>query len=123
MATRTQTRRTSSGGQSRARTSGRAAETAAVADHSPKPDGHGLRVPVPHLSVTSTPVHVPHAGVPHLRVPGLAAIGSGSTPGRLLWLGGLAAVAALGVIDWPVAAVVAAGSYVAEQRARHIDRE
>jgi hypothetical protein len=38
--------------------------------------------------------------------------------GRVLWWGGLAAVAAVGVVDWPVAALVAAGSWVAEQYAK-----
>lgn len=36
------------------------------------------------------------------------------TAGRVLWWGGLAAVAAFGVVDWPVAA----GSWVAEQHAK-----
>src|SRR5512143_1023735 len=40
------------------------------------------------------------------------------TAGRVLWWGGLAAVAAFGVVDWPVAALVAAGSWVAEQSAK-----
>jgi hypothetical protein len=37
---------------------------------------------------------------------------------KLLWWGGLAALATVGVIEWPVAAVVGAGSYVAERWAR-----
>jgi hypothetical protein len=37
--------------------------------------------------------------------------------GDLLVLGGLLAVTALGVIEWPVAAVVGAGVLVAERRA------
>lgn len=36
---------------------------------------------------------------------------------RLLWYGGLAALAGFGVIDWPVAAVVAAGTYIARRQA------
>jgi hypothetical protein len=36
---------------------------------------------------------------------------------RVLWYGGLAALAGLGVIDWPVAAVVAAGTYIARRQA------
>jgi hypothetical protein len=39
-------------------------------------------------------------------------------PKRLLWLGGLAALAAVEIIEWPVALVVGAGSYVAEWMAR-----
>ncbi len=38
--------------------------------------------------------------------------------GRVLWWGGLAAVAAFGVVDWPVAVLVGAGSWVAEQYAK-----
>jgi type IV secretory pathway TrbD component len=37
---------------------------------------------------------------------------------RVLWYGGLAALATVGVIEWPVAAVVGVGSYVAERLAR-----
>jgi hypothetical protein len=33
---------------------------------------------------------------------------------RLLWVGGLVAAGALGVLEWPVAAAVGIGSYVAE---------
>lgn len=40
------------------------------------------------------------------------------TAGRVLWWGGLAAVAAFGVVDWPVAVLVGAGSWVAEQYAK-----
>lgn len=38
-------------------------------------------------------------------------------PTRLLWWGGLAALAAIEIIEWPVALVVGAGSYVAERMA------
>jgi hypothetical protein len=43
-------------------------------------------------------------------------------PGNVLWWGGLAAVAALGIVDWPVAALVGAGTWVAERRSRQPDR-
>jgi len=36
-------------------------------------------------------------------------------PKRLLWLGGLVAVGALGLLEWPVVAAVGVGSYVTEQ--------
>ena len=39
-------------------------------------------------------------------------------PKRMLWLGGLATLAAVEIIEWPVALVVGAGSYVAEWMAR-----
>jgi len=39
-------------------------------------------------------------------------------PKRLLWYGGLAALATVGVLEWPVAAVVGVGSYLTERMAR-----
>ena len=39
-------------------------------------------------------------------------------PTRMLWWGGLAALAAIEIIEWPVALVVGAGSFVAERLAR-----
>jgi hypothetical protein len=54
---------------------------------------------------------MPAVAVPRVRVPGNA-----------IWWGGLAAVAALGIVDWPVAALVAAGTWVAEQHARQSER-
>jgi len=44
-------------------------------------------------------------------------------PKRLLWLGGLVAVGALGVLEWPVVAAVGVGSYVAEQFAKNDTRQ
>lgn len=44
-------------------------------------------------------------------------------PQRLLWFGGLAALATLGLIEWPVAAAIGVGSYVAERFARDDLRE
>jgi len=44
------------------------------------------------------------------------------TAANVLWWGGLAAVAAFGVVDWPVVALVAAGSWVAEQHANLLKR-
>lgn len=46
----------------------------------------------------------------------------GGTAGTVLWWGGLATVAALGIVDWPVAALVGAGTWVAEQHARQSQR-
>ena len=39
-------------------------------------------------------------------------------PTRLLWWGGLAALAAIDLIEWPVALVIGASSFVAERMAR-----
>ncbi|MEU6642537.1 hypothetical protein ABZ863_08290 [Saccharomonospora sp. NPDC046836] len=49
-----------------------------------------------------------------VRVPGLGPV----EPKRLLWLGGLAVLAAFEVIEWPVAIVIGAGTYVAERLAQ-----
>jgi hypothetical protein len=46
----------------------------------------------------------------------------GGVPGNVIWWGGLAALAAFGVVDWPVAAVVAAGTWVAQQQAKQSQR-
>jgi len=67
---------------------------------------------------TQASVHRLPAGT-HL--PGVPAVHLGmptGTAGRVLWWGGLAAVAAAGIVDWPVAALVGAGSWVAEQYAK-----
>ncbi len=50
-----------------------------------------------------------------LPIPGL---GGGMDPKRLLWLGGLAALATIEIIEWPVAVVIGVGSFVAERFAR-----
>lgn len=71
----------------------------------------GLRIPtipVPHVRLLE--VHLPTVTMP------------GGTAGRVVWWGGLATVAAFGVVDWPVAALVAAGTWVAEQQARQAAR-
>jgi hypothetical protein len=63
---------------------------------------------------------VGHVGLPSLPMPVPKAK---SLPGQVLWLGGLAGVALLGVIEWPVAAAVAAGTWIAERWARSAIRE
>src|SRR5947209_17420408 len=39
-------------------------------------------------------------------------------PMRMLWLGGLAALATIEIIEWPVALTLGVGSYIAERLAR-----
>ena len=59
-------------------------------------------------------------GMPRLPLPGIGmpvAMPTG-LPGRALWWGGLAALAAFEVVDWPVAVLVGAGEWVAEQYAK-----
>jgi hypothetical protein len=55
--------------------------------------------------------------VPPLPLP-LPGLPFGIEPKRLLWYGGLAALATVGVLEWPVAAVVGVGSFVTERMAR-----
>jgi hypothetical protein len=75
-------------------------------DHEPGDGERGLRIggvrlPLPSLSLPAMPATVPK---------------------RALWWGGLAALAVVGVVEWPVAAVVGAGSYVAERLSREDSR-
>lgn len=59
--------------------------------------------------------HSPSASPFSLPIPGVP---GGVTPKRVLWWGGLTAVAAAGIIEWPVAAAVGVGTWVAERLAR-----
>jgi hypothetical protein len=63
-----------------------------------------------------TPVSMPR--MPRLPLPGIHVGMPTGTPGRVLWWGGLAALAAFDIVDWPVAVLVGAGSWVAEQYAK-----
>lgn len=56
--------------------------------------------------------------MPRLPLPGIHVGMPTGTPGRVLWWGGLAALAAFEIVDWPVAVLVGAGSWVAEQYAK-----
>jgi hypothetical protein len=55
---------------------------------------------------------------PRLPLPGMPVDMPTGTAGRVLWWGGLAALAAFDVVEWPVAILVGAGSWVAEQYAK-----
>ena len=58
---------------------------------------------------------MPSISMPRIRLPA-------GRRGDVLWWGGLAAAAALGIVDWPVAALIAAGTWIAEQHARESSR-
>ncbi len=64
----------------------------------------------------SKPVTVRHG--PQLPLPNIRIGMPTGAPGRVLWWGGLAALAAFDVVEWPVAVLVGAGSWVAEQYAK-----
>jgi hypothetical protein len=57
-------------------------------------------------------------GVAGLRLP----MPAGVDGKRLLWFGGLGALATIGLLDWPVAVVVGAGSIIASRFARDEQR-
>jgi hypothetical protein len=63
-------------------------------------------------------------GMPRMpRLPGLPVGMPAGLPGRVLWWGGLAALAAFEIVDWPVALLVGAGSWIAEQNAKAAQRQ
>jgi hypothetical protein len=68
-----------------------------------------------------TPIDV--TPMPPLPMPGIHVGMPTGLPGRVLWWGGLAALVAFDVVDWPVAALVGAGSWVAEQYAKAAQHE
>lgn len=55
------------------------------------------------LDQESSPVVLPVLG--HVALP---------APERLAWYGGVAALALVGVIDWPVAAIIVAGHFLSD---------
>ncbi len=87
-------------------------------EHHQEHAGRSVPVLVPEMHVRHLPVpaqvpavHMPMPEAVRERLPEV-------TPGRLLWWGGLAVLAATELISWPVAGVVAAGVYVADRRAK-----
>lgn len=89
------------------------------------PDVHVPEVHVPRPRVPSMhmpTVHVPRPPVPHVsrrEVSDVARFAASHLPSRkrLGFFASLGALAALDVIDWPVAAVVAAGSAIRDRQA------
>jgi hypothetical protein len=66
----------------------------------------GIRVPVIGIRIPAPPLPLPTRA-----------------PGRVLWLGGLLGAAVLGAIEWPIAALLAAATWVVERLARTAVRE
>lgn len=112
--------------QSRPRSTSKAVKTKATASAESKTTAatRSLPVLVPGVRVRHIPlprIEMGHVPVPRVYVPVPDVVRSRlpePTNNRLIWFGGLAGLAALGVIGWPVAGVVAAGMYVAERRAK-----
>lgn len=100
-----------------ARTVKRTQKKAPHPPHDQAGEGRSVPVPVPEVHVHQ--VRLPAVGVPHVPVPDLVRHAvPGRRASRVLWFGGLAGLAAVGVIGWPVAGVVAVGTYAAERWAR-----
>jgi hypothetical protein len=69
--------------------------------------GHGALLKALEQSLRDNSVSVGVAGVGTVRLPALDS---------LAWLGGLAALAALGIVDWPIAAVIGVGHVLSHQQ-------
>jgi hypothetical protein len=89
----------------RGRAAGAAEQKRTEAAPSPN-GGRGIRLPVIGARI---PLPPPPTGLPG--------------PAHVLWLGGLVGAAALGVVEWPVAAALAAGTWVIERFAKAAVRE
>jgi len=88
-------------------------------NRSPTRPASGTEAPTGTEIPPATPIESDTAprrnATPSLPLPGLP---FSVEPKRLLWYGGLAALATVGVLEWPVAAVVGVGSYLTERMAR-----
>jgi hypothetical protein len=77
-------------------------------------------VPMPHLKVPV--VHMPKPNVQstiaNARWTGRTIMSAIPQPKRLLYYGGVGALAAVGVLEWPVALAAAAGVWVATHERR-----
>ncbi|GAA4693952.1 hypothetical protein GCM10023215_34370 [Pseudonocardia yuanmonensis] len=69
--------------------------------------GHGELLRAIEKNMQENSVRVEIAGLGTVRLPALDA---------LAWLGGLATLAAVGILEWPVAAAIGAGHLLSRQR-------
>ncbi|MBO4273318.1 hypothetical protein [Microbispora triticiradicis] len=88
-------------------------------EHRPQLD---LDLPFMRLQLRAPEMHLPHVGMPHIsgREVGHAMDVARTflpPPERIMYYGGLGALAVLGILEWPVAAAIGAGTMIA-QRAR-----
>jgi hypothetical protein len=84
----------------------------------PAPPAGGVDIPVPVIGVRQ--VHLRTPQLPHVELPSRQFAGLQRTvrdklpePEKLVYYGGLGALAAFGVMSWPVAAAIGAGVWVA----------
>ncbi|OPG10188.1 hypothetical protein [Microbispora sp. GKU 823] len=88
-------------------------------EHRPQLD---LNLPFLRVQLRAPEMHLPHVGMPHISGQDVGhAVDVARTflppPERIMYYGGLGALAALGILEWPVAAAIGAGTMIA-QRAR-----
>ncbi|MEU7695693.1 hypothetical protein OHB01_30735 [Microbispora hainanensis] len=81
-----------------------------------------LNLPFMRVQFRAPEMHLPHVGMPHISGRDVGhAMDVARTflppPERIMYYGGLGALAALGILEWPVAAAIGAGTMIA-QRAR-----
>ena len=72
----------------------------------------GVRIPVPRVNPGSTAKQAAHAAQ--------VVRGYLPSPERLLYYGGLGVMAAVGVVEWPVAAALGAGLWLASRRSQRL---
>ncbi|MER7008782.1 hypothetical protein ABT297_37865 [Dactylosporangium sp. NPDC000555] len=108
------------------------AKTTASARSAPKPDQQAAQKKAQPVRAANTPeteselvtwqdVPMPHLKVPivHMHRPDVrATLANVPQPRHLLYYGGVGALAALGVLEWPVALAAAAGVWVATREHR-----
>ena len=76
--------------------------------------GHGELLRAIQKDIQENSVNVQVAGVGTVRLPALDS---------LAWMGGLATLAAVGLLDWPVAAAIGVGHLLSRQRHLRLLRE
>lgn len=69
--------------------------------------GHGALLHAIEKNIAENSVRVEIAGVGTVRLPSLDS---------MAWIGGLATLAALGILEWPVAAAIGVGHLLSRQR-------
>ncbi|GAA3257064.1 hypothetical protein [Nonomuraea helvata] len=87
-----------------------------------------LDLPMMSIQVRQPDVRLPHIEMPHMEMPRISRREIGHymdvartflpAPERMAYYGALGALAVFGVLDWPVAAAIGAGTVIAQRRPR-----